>query len=131
MGLRSHDFAPVDSFEDLRARLVGTVAPPTTALAGFVGKSLTDVGWVFEYHGDDPRVAVRFGPMRADQARTTLFRDKDESHFPPEFLILDVDRVLEKSLTDGPSAIERWADSVEKNRALVARLAEWFTETIK
>lgn len=128
MGVRSHDLAPADSLDSLREHMVEGLSAPLADLSGLVGKQPTDVGWVVEFHGEDPRITVRLGPMVPEQATAVFFRDKDESRFPPQFLFLDVDRVLADSTFSSAEVLERWEASLTKARAITARLADWLTE---
>lgn len=128
IGIRSHDLAPADDFAELQAALIRTHSPSAAHLVEMVGAQPSDVGWQFDFHEGHPRITVRFGPMKAEQARTQLFRDNTETHYPEQFLFLDVDRVLPELTLSAVEALEKSSDSLEKQRALVGRVAEWLSD---
>jgi hypothetical protein len=124
--VRTFELAATDSFSDLRDALGEALGAPRAELAEVVGGPMSDLGWVLEFTDADPRVTLRFGPMKASQIKTFL-RDQRDSQYPGEFLFLDVDYVQSDEDLDPVQAVARLASSIESNRRLVHRVAKWIT----
>jgi hypothetical protein len=127
LGVRTFWIAPTDSFDGLRDALVAKFAGGRAALNDLVGKAMTDVGWVFEFHDADPRVTVRLGPMKSAQAMAQAFRVDDAAVYPPEFLFLDVDRILSDAPQPASDALRKLDRGIEHNVELAGRLGRYFT----
>jgi len=124
--VRTFELAATDSFAELRDALGEALGAPRGELAEVVGGPMSDLGWVLEFTDANPNVTLRFGPMRASQIKTFL-RDQRDSQYPGEFLFLDVDYVQADEDLDPEQAVARLASSIESNRRLVHRVANWIT----
>jgi phosphoglycolate phosphatase-like HAD superfamily hydrolase len=127
LGIRTHWVAATDSFDELRERLLDNFAGGAAKLANLAGKQSTDVGWTFEFHGSDPRVTVRMGPMKSEQAMRQIFRVEDPALYPPEFLFLDVDRVLADDPQPAHEIIARFNRALEHNLTLAEKFGRYLT----
>ncbi len=127
---RTFDLAATASFEALRDALADSLGTPKKELAEVAGKTLSDIGWVYEFTDGNPNVTLRFGPMKASQLKTML-RDQRDSQYPGEFLFLDTDYAQIEQDLNVEQALERLTSSVESNRNLTRRMANWLTERLK
>jgi hypothetical protein len=127
--VRTFELAATDSFAELRDALGESLGTPRGELAEVVGRPMTDAGWVLEFTDANPRVTLRFGPMKASQIKTVL-RDQRDSQYPGEFLFLDVDYVQTDEDLDPEQAVARLSSSIESNRKLVQRVANWLVEKL-
>jgi hypothetical protein len=128
LGVRTHWIAPTDSFNELRDALIDKIGGGRAVLNEVAGKPVTDVGWVFEFHGEDPRITVRVGPMKPEQAiAMQVFRVDDTSLYPPEFLFLDIDRVLADTEQPADDALRKLDRALEHNVELAGRFGRYFT----
>lgn len=112
-GTRMHWLAAADSFDQLCAWFAYRSRALTGALSDILNRSPSDVGLVLEYKDKDPLITVRVGPMRAEQAMAQLFRDKDVTHYPEQFLFLDLDRVHSEDRLKRPDALSQWRQRVD------------------
>lgn len=126
LGVRTLWLAATDDFDALRDGLVDRFGATMAELGEVAGKRPTDVGWVYEFHGSDPRITVRMGPMKVEQA-LEMFRVKDASLYPPEFLFLDLDRFM----SDDSAPIDRLEHkldrAIDRNLELAARFGRYFS----
>ncbi len=124
--VQTYDMAPTDSFEELRDTLARSLIAPAQRLAEVVGKPPSDAGWVMEFLGGDPRITMRFGPMKAEQIKK-LLRDQRDDSYPEQCLFLDLDYVHAGEDLDADQAPARLSACVESNRRLLRRAADWLT----
>jgi hypothetical protein len=118
MGTRMHWLSATGSFSELRDWFIsrfGSVAP---SAIDAIGRAPSDVGVVLEFKDVTPLITMRFGPMTAEQAMTQFFRDKDATHFPDEFLFVDVDQVHPDEHLNPRQAISTFDERVD-NLAVV------------
>jgi hypothetical protein len=120
MGTRMHWLSATDSFRELCDWFMSRFGSAVPAAAGVLGRSPSDLGVVLEFKDKNPLVTMRFGPMRAEQAISQLFRDKDPTHYPDDFLFLDIDRVHPDETLKTRDALSQW----NKRVASLARLGE-------
>lgn len=127
--VRTFDLAATDSFGELRDALAASLGVARGELADVVGGGLSDAGWVLEFTDANPNITLRFGPMKANQIKTFL-RDQRDSQYPGEFLFLDVDYAHTDQDLDSEQAVARLAHSIDSNRKVVHRVANWLTEKL-
>lgn len=123
MGTRMHWFSAVDSFADLRDWLVERFGSVGAAAINQIDRKPSDVGVVLEFKDQKPLINMRFGPMEAQQAMEQLFRDKDATRFPDQFLFLDIDRVYADEHLRPSDALAKWNERVHDLSTLGAQLA--------
>lgn len=126
IGVRSLWLAATDDFDSLNDRLIETIGAGSPSILEPVGQKPSDSGWVFEFRTTEPEHLLRLGPMKPEQAMTQIFRDKEASNYPPEFLFLDLDRQYRTSTTGTSAVIARWSSAfdrcVEVAELIVSRL---------
>jgi hypothetical protein len=123
MGTRMHWLSAADSFSELCDWFMsrfGSVAPTAAAV---VDRVPSDVGVVLEFKDKNPLVSMRLGPMRAEQAMSQFFRDKDPTHYPDNFLFLDIDRVHPDDGLKAKDALSKWIERVANLSALGQQVA--------
>jgi hypothetical protein len=129
LGVRTFWLGAVDSFEDLTAWMVGRFGGGAAELVSEIGKPVTDVGWSFEMHGDDPKWSLRLGPMTADQLISyTLFSEQSRERLPADSLFLDLDRVFNDRPLPRDSLVQTFASSLQKNLEMGRHLASLLGE---
>jgi hypothetical protein len=112
-GTRMHWLAAADSFEELCAWFTGRSGSIAGALSASLDRTASDIGLVVEFKDKDPLVTTRLGPMRAEQAMAQFFRDKDVTHYPEQFLFLDLDRVHSNDRLKPAEALSHWKERVD------------------
>lgn len=126
IGVRSLWLAATDDFDQLNDWLIDTVGAGSSSILEPVGQKPSDSGWVFEFRTTEPEHLLRFGPMKQEQATAQIFRDKEASNYPPQFLFLDLDRQYRTPITGASAVIDRWSSAfdrcVEVAELIVARL---------
>jgi hypothetical protein len=127
LGVRSHWTAATDDFGGLRDALIDRFGGGGSQLSEVAGTRATDVGWVFEFRDKDPQITVRMGPMRSEQAVAQIFRVKDPELYAPDFLFLDVDRVISDQELPVERLSERLEKAIEHNRTLAGKFGRYFT----
>lgn len=127
LGVRTFWVAPTSSFGELRDALMERFSTAPARLADLAGKRPTDIGWHFEFHGSDPKVTVRMGPMTSEQAMANIFRVGDASLYPPEFLFMDLDRVLNDDAQPAAEVNDRLGRAIEHNMDLAGKFGRYFT----
>lgn len=127
--VRTYDMAPTDSFEELRDALAGSLVAPTQRLAEVVGRPLSDAGWVMEFLDGDPRITMRFGPMKSEQIKT-LLRDQRDDRYPEQCLFVELDCIQGGEDLDVDRALARLSECIESNRRLLRRVSDWLTEAL-
>jgi len=124
VGVRTYWLAAVDSLADLRDTMVKHLGGGAADVASIVGKPVSDVGWTFEMHNDDPKVTLRLGPMTADQLiGYGLFAEQARDRLPPNALFFDVDRIMNTEVVPAADATDRMRGSFEKSTELGDKLA--------
>lgn len=121
------DIAAVDSFDALRDSLARAFIPRLDGLNKAVGVDLTDAGWTFVHDDAESMIEVNVGPMEEKQLRDVL--DDEISTYPPSLLFLDV-KTMVRVKEGETSALDLWANAVERNRSIVERLSGWLKELI-
>lgn len=122
MGTRMHWLSATDSFSDLCKWFMerfGIVAPAVKVL----DREPSDVGVVLEFKDKNPLITLRFGPMRARQAMDQFFRDKDPTHYPDDFLFVDIDRVQPDERLKAKDALSKWKERVDNLASQGAQIA--------
>ena len=56
--------------------------------------------------------------MKAEQATAQFFRDKDVTHYPEQFLFLDLDRAHPNDRLKRSEALSQWRQRVDSLSAL-------------
>lgn len=128
-GVRMHWLSAVDSFNELRRWFVDRFGDAPHAASKALGRESSDLGIVLEFRDEKPLYSMRFGPMRAEQAISQLFRDKDASHYPDEFLFLDIDSVYPDDALNGAEALGKWQERVDNLSSLGDRVARAIAES--
>lgn len=117
-GTRMHWLAAADSFQDLCAWFAIQSGSIAGAIAASLDRKASDIGLVVEFKDKDPLVTTRLGPMKAEQAMAQFFRDKDVTHYPEQFLFLDLDRVHPNDRLKRSEALSQWRQRVDSLSAL-------------
>jgi hypothetical protein len=127
LGVRTHWLAAVDSFDELRDWLVSTFSRGAAPVLEPFGGSSTDAAWVFEFHQQDPKHSLRFGPMKQAQLIEQHLATDSSEGIPAEFLFVDMDRVYNESPIESEGVIQRWADSFQRSLDIGERLGQAFS----
>jgi hypothetical protein len=127
LGVRSYWLAAVDSFDELRDWLIASFSGGAAPLLEALGDSPTDAGWVYEFHKQDPKQRLQFGPMKQAQLVEGVLTTDSSEGIPPEFLFVDMDRVYNDKPTEVGRVIERWSDSFQRTLDLGERLGGIFS----
>lgn len=128
-GVRMHWLSAVDSFNELRRWFMDRFGNTPIAAAKALGRESSDLGIVLEFKDEKPLYSMRFGPMRAEQAMAQLFRDKDATHYPDEFLLLDIDSVYPDDALNAAEALGKWHERVDNLSSLGDRVARAIAES--
>jgi hypothetical protein len=130
IGARTLWGAPVDSFDDLSAALVEQLGSGGfRELLGAVGRPVSDVGWVVEFHREDPKHALRVGPMTREQAVAQNIPEAKLEDLPESFLFFDLDRSFNDKPFPSGEAVDRWTKALDKNLEIASGLGKILTGT--
>jgi hypothetical protein len=128
-GTRMHWFAAADSFEELCDWFAARSGGIAGAVSARLDRKASDIGLVMEFKDKDPLLAIRLGPMRAEQAIAQFFRDQDLTRFPEQFLFLDVDRVHPNDRLKPAEALSQWKQRVDSLSTLGEALLRSVTKS--
>jgi hypothetical protein len=113
VGVRCYWVAAVESFEDLRDRLVERLGGNNAGI-DLVGQPVSDAGWVYEFFDQNPKHMLRFGPMKREQAiGLNLFSEANKDLIPVEFLFVDVDSVFSDVAMATEAAVAKMEEHCE------------------
>jgi hypothetical protein len=121
------DVAPVQSFDELRDALEGTL-PNQGGLREAVGVPLEDFGLALDFSDEHWIVEVKIGPMREDELRG-LFEAPKTVDFPPDALFLDVKAVMRRP-NEAANALELWTKAFDRNRKITHNVDAWLREVL-
>lgn len=121
IGVRSSWLAATDDFDQLNEWLIENIGGAAPHVLEPVGQKPSDSGWVFEFRSSEPEHLLRVGPMKEEQA-TSQLRDKEPGNYPPQFLLIDLDRQY-KTVTQGvPAVVERWGSAFDRCLAVAEQV---------
>ncbi len=124
VGVRTFWLGAVDSFDALRDWMVKELGGRVTDLVGSLGKAITDVGWTYEMHEDDPKMSLRLGPMTLEQLiGYGVFSGELRERLPPNSVFVDLDRFINARPTSSDRITEVVESSFSRNVELGERLA--------
>jgi hypothetical protein len=131
LGIRTQWVAAVDSFDELRDRMADRLGGSLSSVFSVVDQPLTDAGWVWEFHGVDPKYSVRFGPMTREQGLQVYFYEVNEERVPLEFLFVDFDRVINEQPVSRHRSEQVWADDLRASISVAEQVAAGLASAIK
>jgi len=123
MGTRMHWLSAAGSFSELRDWFISRFGSIARTAIDAIGRGPSDVGVVLEFKDRSPLITMRFGPMTAEQAMTQFFRDKEATHFPDEFLFVDIDHVHPDEHLNRRQAISTFDERVDNLAILGGQVA--------
>jgi hypothetical protein len=130
VGARTFWAAPVDSFDELRDSMLGRLGSDSFAdTLKAVGRPVSDVGWVVEFHGENPQHSLRVGPMTREQAVAQHIPDAKLEDLPENFLFVDLDRFYSGTKYPASEGPDRWEKTFRKNLEIADSLGRIVTGT--